>query len=214
MSFTEEDSRKGGQSSRSHGVYSIKARGEEAMTEEQKGTFLEIEQGLETPEGIVLAMRRRVAMSVMVVGVLESYLEERINAGATPEGIDIFRSWPAFQNSAMRALAQLLATMPKPQADSYAEALAKVNQVIDEQVEQQQHEQVEQQQQHEQVEQIEQIEQHDHVEQRSREQQEQQPGASRHASDAEKAQEPGQGEFSSDAQGAAQDDRRQAETGE
>lgn len=135
MGHDPEQHKLAGQKSRKHGIYAIKARGEDALDAKQALTFRDIEESLETPEGIVLAMRKRVAMSVMVLGVLETYLEERINAGATPEGIDIFKSWPAFQNSAMRALGQLLATMPKAQADSYAEALAKVNQLIDEQLE-------------------------------------------------------------------------------
>ena len=125
-----ESGRKGGQASKKHSVYAVQARGEAAMTEEQKGTFLEIEQGLETPEGIVLAMRKRVAMSLMVLGVLESYLEERVNAGVSPEAIDIFKSWPAFQNSAMRALAQLLATMPKPQHDALADEVEKIKALV------------------------------------------------------------------------------------
>lgn len=125
-----EAGRKGGRASRDHGVYAVQARGEEALTEEQKGTFLEIEQGLETPEGIVQEMKKRVAMSVVVMRVLESYLEERVNAGASPDGIPIFKSWPAFQNSAMRALAQLLATMPKPQHDSLAEEVQAIQDLV------------------------------------------------------------------------------------
>ena len=126
----QESGRKGGRASRSHGVYAVQARGESALDAKQALTFRDIEESLETPEGIVLAMRKRVAMSVMVLGVLETYLEERINAGATPEGIDIFKSWPAFQNSAMRALAQLLATMPKPQHDTLADEVKAIQDLV------------------------------------------------------------------------------------
>ncbi|MCH8876702.1 MAG: hypothetical protein IIA89_07735 [Chloroflexi bacterium] len=126
MSHDPEQQKLAGQKSRKHGIYALKARGEDALDAKQSLTFRDIEESLETPEGIVLAMRKRVAMSVMVLGVLETYLEERINAGATPEGIDIFKSWPAFQNSAMRALAQLLGTMPKPQHDALAEEIEKI----------------------------------------------------------------------------------------
>ncbi len=125
-----EAGRKGGRASRDHGVYALESRGSDALDAEQKLSLLKVEAALETPEGIVREMRRRVAMSVMVMSVLETYLEERINAGASPEGIDIFKSWPAFQNSAMRALAQLLGTMPKPQHDSLSEEVKAIQDLV------------------------------------------------------------------------------------
>jgi hypothetical protein len=130
MTFDTEKARLAGQESKKHSVYAIEARGEAAMNPDQAETFLEIEQSLETSEGIVLAMRRRVAMSLMVVGVLENYLEKQVNAGVSPDGIPIFKSWPAFQNTAVRALAQLMATMPEPQHDSLADEVDRIRALV------------------------------------------------------------------------------------
>ena len=128
--FDTERGRLAGQQSKKHGLFALRDRGEAALDAEGILTLREIEESLTTPEGIVSAMRKRVAMSLMVLGVLESYLEERVNAGATPEGIDIFKSWPAFQNSAMRALAQLLGTMPKAQHDTLAEEVKAIQDLV------------------------------------------------------------------------------------
>ena len=112
MPHDPEQKRLAGQKGRKHGVYSLEERGEAAMTTEQRQTFSEIKASLEAPEGIVTALRERVAMGLVVVGVIERYAEEQHIAGKTPDDIPILKAWPAFQNSVIRALKQLMDTMP------------------------------------------------------------------------------------------------------
>jgi len=130
MPHDPEQKRLAGEKGRTHGIYSIQARGEAAMTPDQRQILREIEEQLETPEGVYEALRERVAMSLMVIHVLESYLEEQVMAGATPDNIKIFKSWPAFQNSTVRALTQLIGTMPKPERDTLAEEILRIQELV------------------------------------------------------------------------------------
>ena len=115
-----EAGRKGGQEGRSHGVYAIKARGKEALDADQRQTLREIEQQLTTPEGVEQALLQRVGMAMVIMGVLERYLKEQVNSGVPLDGITIFRSWPAFQNASVRALALLRSMMPNVDPASHA----------------------------------------------------------------------------------------------
>lgn len=132
MPHDPEQKRLAGQRGKVHGVYAVKARGEEALDAAGIQTLREIEAGLETPEGIILAMRKRVAMSLMVLAVLETYLEEQVNAGHTPDSLPVFRAWPSFQNSTVRSLMHLRSMLPKQQVDSYADALRRIDALLDE----------------------------------------------------------------------------------
>ena len=135
MGYPKSAQIKGGKNRATHGAYAIEERGEAAMTPEQRQTFTEIKASLGAPEGIVEALRERVAMGLVVVGVIERYAEEQNIAGKTPDDIPILKAWPAFQNSVVRALKQLMDTMPPAERDSYQEALQRINAAIDEHAE-------------------------------------------------------------------------------
>ena len=130
MSFTEEDSRKGGQQSKTHGVYSLQARGPEALDADQRQTLRDIQEQLTTPEGVQQALLERVSMGMMVLSVLESYLEEMVNSGTPLDSIPILRSWPAFQNSTVRSLMHLKSMLPKPQHDALADEVEKIKALV------------------------------------------------------------------------------------
>lgn len=132
MPYPKEAQRKGGQAGRKHSVYALRDRGEAAMTPDQVQTLRAIEQQLTTPEGIQEALLQRVAMATAIMGTLEAYIGSQVEAGVPLDSITILRSWPSFQNSCVRALMHLRSMMPKQQADSYAEALERINRVIDE----------------------------------------------------------------------------------
>lgn len=135
MPHDPEQKRLAGQKGRKHGVDAFQARGEAAMTPEQRQTLREIEADLETSEGLITHLRKRVAMGLVIVSVIETYAKDQVNDGATPDQIPILKAWPAFQNSTIRALKQLMDTLPKAERDSYSEALQRINRVIDEQIE-------------------------------------------------------------------------------
>lgn len=132
MPHDSKQKRLAGQKSRTHGARAIQSRGEAAMTPEQRQTFQEIKASLEAPQGIVAALRERVAMGLVVVGVIERYAEEQNIAGKTPDDIPILKAWPAFQNSVIRALKQLMDTMPEDRdRASYAELVGEMTNRVD-----------------------------------------------------------------------------------
>lgn len=136
MSYPKQAQRRGGQRSRSHGVYALRDRGPEALDADQRQTLHEIQEMLTTSEGIQQALLERVAMGTMIMSVLEDFIKSQVDAGVPLDAITILRSWPSFQNSCVRALMHLRSMQPKQMADSYAEALDRINRVIDEHAEQ------------------------------------------------------------------------------
>ena len=112
MPHEPEQKRLAGQKGRSHGIYAIKARAEAAMTPTQVQTLRDIEEQLQTPEGVQQALLERVAMATAIMGTLEAYIGDRVEDGVPLDAITILRSWPAFQNSTVRALKQLMDAMP------------------------------------------------------------------------------------------------------
>src|SRR3989304_3440793 len=132
-----ESGRKGGQASRTHGVHAIQARGEAAMTADQRLALAEVEEQIRTPEGILEALAGRVAQGIVILRVLEQHVAAEVAAGKSLDTIQVLRWWAGFPNSAIRALMHLRATMPKQAPDSYQGALERINRVIDEHMERQ-----------------------------------------------------------------------------
>lgn len=130
MPHDPEQKRLAGQKGRSHGIYAIKARGEAAMTPDQRQTLRDIQESLETPEGVQQALLERVAMSTMIMSVLEDYIKSQVDEGMPLDAITILRSWPAFQNSTVRSLMHLKSMLPKPQHDALADEVEKIKALV------------------------------------------------------------------------------------
>ena len=104
------------QASRKHGVYSIRDQGQAAMDAPQRGMYAELQDRLSDRAGIVDVLKEQAANSVIICRVATDYIARQRKLGVDLDEIPLLRAIPAFQNSAARLLAQLLAASPNDQA--------------------------------------------------------------------------------------------------
>jgi hypothetical protein len=97
-----------------HGVYALKHRGIQGMSKVEKRHLRGLRRELMAPGGVHAALATRAALAVTMVSVLEAYIEAEVAAGTELADLPIVRSWPAFNNSAGRALTALAAAQDKP----------------------------------------------------------------------------------------------------
>jgi len=95
-----------------HGIYALTRRGIEALSLNDRELTKELIDDLATPEGIDEAIVQRAALSLIVCRKIEAWVEQEISRGVDPNKIPILKSWPAYNNSAMRALKLVKDSMP------------------------------------------------------------------------------------------------------
>lgn len=95
------------QASRRHGVYAFQSRGEDALTEPQKALFGELQEKLQTPEGLAAAKVELAATALFMVELAQAHLRERAKAGEPVFGDPVegrFSTWVAEARRQLEAL--------------------------------------------------------------------------------------------------------------
>lgn len=117
------------QAARTHGAYAIQARGEEALTDEQRPLLVELREKVQDRDGVLELMKEHAAKAVLIANLMTSYAVEKHQAGVPLEDIAVLGKLPAFYNTAQRALKDLISELP--QAAPGTNELARIKQVID-----------------------------------------------------------------------------------
>lgn len=121
----------GNQAAVTHGAYSLEMNGLEALEKAELLALVEIEGDLSTRQGRLETMRRRVAMGILVLQRVETYVAEKVAEGADLDKIAVFGRWPAYQNSLVRAL-QRLEQMGTPEDKSRIDELKRIDAILGE----------------------------------------------------------------------------------
>ncbi len=87
-----------------HGVYKRALKPLENWPESEQLLVTEVANELKTPDLIEEHLRYRVAQGLVILQVLETYVAQEVAAGVPLDELTILGRWPAFQNSALRAL--------------------------------------------------------------------------------------------------------------
>lgn len=116
--LTQKELEQRRQASRTHGVYAVQQRGEDAMTPAQRSRSVELQEQLTDREGVILAMRDAVVSSLAVAEIAQSYVIQQHKAGRQLDTIPLFTKLPLFWNSANRALKAYLDTFPADQGSA------------------------------------------------------------------------------------------------
>ena len=106
-----------------HGVFSLDANPLSEWPADKRDMALQIADGIQDPEVLDEWERRRVARGLVILEVLEAYIEKCAADGNELEDMTILTRWPAFQNSAMRAIKQVRSRQGKAEPKNVTEAL-------------------------------------------------------------------------------------------
>ena len=117
------------EASKKHGVYSVRDRGQEAMTTPQRSRLQEIKEQLETRQGVKDMMQERTSHAVLLVELASAYVAGLHRAGVPLDEIPLLKALPAFMNTAHRQIRDLLDVMPAEMGEN-AE-LARIREVLD-----------------------------------------------------------------------------------
>ena len=96
------------QAAKTHGAYSVQARGKAAMNREQLSAHAVIIKQLSDRQGVIDALREHTASAILITKVVESYISGQTKAGCPLDSIPVLKVLPAFMNTASRAIALLL----------------------------------------------------------------------------------------------------------
>ena len=99
-----------------HGAYAVQDNGLDALSRDELLELLAVEGALNTADGRRRTLARRVSMGLALLGRIETYVAEQVQAGRSINSIPILKSWPAFQNSTLRAIKTLEDMAPPPDA--------------------------------------------------------------------------------------------------
>ena len=100
-----------------HGAYSLR---DTPLAEWPAGKQLqvtEIAEELALQGAVEEHLRYRVAMGMVIIGCIETYIARELASGTPVDELPILGRWPAFQNSTLRGIAQvkeLLDEKPDP----------------------------------------------------------------------------------------------------
>ena len=103
---------------RKHGAWSILERGPDAMDNEQRSMYAELQEQLSEHAGVIDALRDQCAQSIMVAQVAADYVSKQAQSGVPLDEIRLLRALPAFWNSAARMMGALLALLPAEKDDA------------------------------------------------------------------------------------------------
>ena len=126
MPFTDEDRRKGGESTIKHGIYAIENRGAASLAETEQMTYRELRQTLRQPaarEEIKLELMARLT-TMMRVGFSEM---ERLSE----QGLDVFAAPVVGRlGTYLNLLARLLGSYPPQQRDTLTEEIRRIQELV------------------------------------------------------------------------------------
>ena len=97
--------------SRKHGAYALQ---DKPLAKWPAGEQLQV---IETAAELALQgavedhLRYRVAMGMVILGCIETYVAQELASGTPIEDLKILQAWPRFQNSTLRGLAQVKALL-------------------------------------------------------------------------------------------------------
>jgi len=128
--LTEKDkggAPEGNKNSVTHGVYSFRDHGEQALDVTGRGRFAELSELVQTKPGVLGMLQERCVQAVLMCEILESYVVTQKDSGKALVDIPILKQLPAFQNSAQRCINTLLQHMKEdPNALDAAKVLEAV----------------------------------------------------------------------------------------
>lgn len=104
MQLTEAQLARNQQAPRKHGAYAFQSRGEASLTEGQLALYVELQDGLKTPEGVAEAKLRLAATALEMVELARTYLREKAEAGEPVFGDPIERRYSTWVAEARRQL--------------------------------------------------------------------------------------------------------------
>jgi hypothetical protein len=113
-----------------HGAYAFRDRGEQALEPGGRTRLAELREQVQDRQGVIELAQEKCADSVLLFEIVQSYVAGEVKKGTPLVDIPALKVLPAFMNSMQRALATLLATMPKDSAPASAE-LERIQKVID-----------------------------------------------------------------------------------
>jgi len=114
-----------------HGAYAFRDRGEQALDQPGRSRLVELEEAVQTREGALDLLRERAANAVMLTELLTSYVSQQVKGGLPLADIPVLRALPAFYNTALRSLHDLLIYSPDDSTPANAE-LERIQKVIEE----------------------------------------------------------------------------------
>ena len=110
--MTENAIRQRQQAPRKHGAIAFKDSGEDALEPPQRSRLQELKEQVQDREGVLELMQDRAANAVLMCEIVTSYIAKEYKSGIPLTQIPIINRLAAFQNSAQRALKDLIAVMP------------------------------------------------------------------------------------------------------
>ncbi len=108
---------------RLHGVYAFRDRGPSALQAEERGTYAALQDQLSTRPGAIEALQEQATQTMLLAEIAQSYCVRQHRAGVDLDKIALFRSLPAFWNSANRALKTYLDVIPDDSMPESAEII-------------------------------------------------------------------------------------------
>ena len=97
---------------KTHGVYAIKDRGQEAMNTPQRSRYAELQEQLQNQQGVKTAMVEHASRMMVMMEAAQSWVAKQVRMGVPLGDIALLRAMPAFWNSCNRALASLYGVLP------------------------------------------------------------------------------------------------------
>ena len=128
---TEAEKQHSREASMTHGAYAFQARGVAALDQPGRSRLIELEEAVQTREGALDLLRERAANAVMLTELLTSYVSQQVKGGLPLADIPVLRALPAFYNTALRSLHDLLIYSPDDSTPANAE-LERIQKVIEE----------------------------------------------------------------------------------
>ena len=115
--LTREEQVAGGRKGRKHGADSLKDNPLAKWPAGEQLQVTEIAEELAMQGAVEEHLRYRVAMGMVIIGCIETYIARELASGTPIDELPILGRWPAFQNSTLRGIAQvkeLLDEKPDP----------------------------------------------------------------------------------------------------
>lgn len=95
---------KGNGNARTHGIYSLRDHGLEALSENERELAFDIVEELKTAQGISDAIRYQASVNIILCRMIENWVQSEVASGVPMEEISLLKAYPAFSNSALRSL--------------------------------------------------------------------------------------------------------------
>jgi hypothetical protein len=97
---------------RKHGIRAYEDRGEESLTHPQRSRLAELKDLVQDKQGVVELLKERAARAVLIIEMAEAWVEKEAQEGKTFDEIGVIRRLGTYQETARRALSDLLKALP------------------------------------------------------------------------------------------------------